>query len=339
MVARIPQYASVNVQQRGDSWCYVVYQDTLGYVMTQYLSFAASTTPTETPSTGTQTQSQIAYVKTVSGGLNLREQAGSDYRVIKVIPKNAQVTVNGYGADWCAVSYAGYTGYVMTSFLRFETVQTTVTPTPSVTPTVSPSETPTATVEGATPTPTPTATPSPTPQPTTGTSVTAWVVTASGSLNMRSAPNSSQILTTIPRHAAVTLYVENGEWSYVSYNGRFGYVMTKYLSKTDPNPSTGNTTQQTAAPQGGSGQIIENGGVWLDVTLEAPASALYALAKPVSKDAVSLWSMCKESGTPLGTLASGQQVEVVLKGDTWCLVQYETLQGYCLTAELQVMSQ
>ena len=47
VVARIPQYATVNVQQRGDSWCYVVYNDTIGYVMTTYLTFSGDSAQTQ----------------------------------------------------------------------------------------------------------------------------------------------------------------------------------------------------------------------------------------------------------------------------------------------------
>ena len=36
-------------------------------------------------------------------------------------------------------------------------------------------------------------------------------------------------------------------------------------------------------------------------------------------------------------LAGGEQVEIILTGRTWCLVQYGTVQGYCQTAYLEVL--
>ena len=140
VVARIPQYATVNVQQRGDSWCYVVYNDTIGYVMTTYLTFSGDSTQTQPDGGDTSGESgsgsgdssgnagnaggngtMTAYVQTESGSLNLREQPGSAYRVLRTIPRGSAVTVLSYGDPWCQVTYGGTEGYVMTSFLRFDT--------------------------------------------------------------------------------------------------------------------------------------------------------------------------------------------------------------------------
>ncbi len=135
VIARIPQYATINVQQRGDSWCYVVYNDTIGYVMTSYLTFdgdsvqppsdGASEPDSGDNSTNTGSDgaggTMTAYVQTESGSLNLREQPGSAYRVLRTIPRGTAVTVLSYGNPWCQVIYGGVEGYVMTSFLRFDT--------------------------------------------------------------------------------------------------------------------------------------------------------------------------------------------------------------------------
>ena len=47
--------------------------------------------------------------------------------------------------------------------------------------------------------------------------------------------------------------------------------------------------------------------------------------------------MCAESGDPLASVPSGEQVEIILTGRSWCLVQYGTVQGYCQTAYLEVV--
>lgn len=377
VIARIPQYATVNVQQRGDSWCYVVYNDTIGYVMTSYLTFDGDSaqTPPEGGDTsgesgsgsvdssgnagnagGNSSGTMTAYVQTASGSLNLREQPGSAYRVLRTIPRGSAVTVLSYGDPWCQVTYAGTEGYVMTSFLRFDT-QPTLPQEPETDEGQEETDAPETdgangeTSQPATPTPLP-----PQEQPDESTAVAAWVNTASGGLNLRYSPSSSaQIIGTIPRLAAVKLLVKGNEWSYVSYNGQYGYVMTSYLTTTQPSgdggggssssgsggqsggSSSGNTSQPSGSIQPDQNGMVNSGGVILDVTLQVPASATYATAAPQSGDALRLWTVCAETGEPLASVPSGEQVEIILTGRTWCLVQYGTVQGYCQTAYLEVL--
>ncbi len=350
VIARIPQYATINVQQRGDSWCYVVYNDTIGYVMTSYLTFdgdsvqppsdGASEPDSGDNSTNTGSDgaggTMTAYVQTESGSLNLREQPGSAYRVLRTIPRGTAVTVLSYGDPWCQVIYGGVEGYVMTSFLRFDNP-------PSLPQEPETDEgqdgTDAPETDGETSQPD---TPTPAPlqdMPDESTAVTAWVNTVSGGLNLRYSPDgSSQIILTIPRLAAVKLLVEGNEWSYVSYNGKYGYVMTSYLTTTQPSADSGGGQAGGSSSGGQQSQdgMANSGGVILDITLQVPTSATYAVAAPQNGDVLSLWTMCAETGEPLASVPSGERVEVILSGRTWCLVQYGTVQGYCQTAYLEV---
>lgn len=357
VIARIPQYATINVQQRGDSWCYVVYNDTIGYVMTSYLTFdgdSAQTPPEDSDASGNEDNSgnaggnssgtMTAYVQTESGSLNLREQPGSAYRVLRTIPRGSAVTVLSYGDPWCQVTYGGTEGYVMTSFLRFDTLPV-LPQEPETDEEGDDAQTP-ETGGGSEETPSqPTPTP-PQEQPDESTAVTAWVNTASGSLNLRYSPDgSAQIIGTIPRLAEVKLLVEGSEWSYVSYGGQYGYVMSSYLTTTRPSEGSGqtggssseNTSQPSGSIQPDQNGMVNNGGVILDVTLQVPASATYATAAPQGGEALRLWTMCAESGDPLTSVPSGERVEIILTGRNWCLVQYGTVQGYCQTAYLEVL--
>lgn len=350
VIARIPQYATINVQQRGDSWCYVVYNDTIGYVMTSYLTFdgdsvqppsdGASEPDSGDNSTNTGSDgaggTMTAYVQTESGSLNLREQPGSAYRVLRTIPRGTAVTVLSYGDPWCQVIYGGVEGYVMTSFLRFDTPPSL----PQEPETdegqdgTDAPETDGETSQPDTPTPAP-----PQDMPDESTAVTSWVNTVSGGLNLRYSPDgSSRIILTIPRLAAVKLLVEGNEWSYVSYNGKYGYVMTSYLTTTQPSADSGGGQAGGSSSGGQQSQdgMANSGGVILDITLQVPTSATYAVAAPQNGDVLSLWTMCAETGEPLASVPSGERVEVILSGRTWCLVQYGTVQGYCQTAYLEV---
>ncbi|MCI5957344.1 MAG: SH3 domain-containing protein, partial [Clostridiales bacterium] len=345
VIAHIPQYATVNVQQRGNDWCYIAYEGMLGYVMTDFLSFSTTSQPSlpnnpEAPSEGENEQGEgntldsrpdtsapmTAYVSTVSGGLNLREQPGSGQRVIKTIPRNAAVTVVSYGEPWCQVLYGGLEGYVMTNFLRFEG-----TP---VLPQEPEDNTDTADEPTKESPQSPVGQPDQTPLEEEGTA--AWVTTPSGSLNLREAADAnSRVITSIPRHAEVKVFSQNGTWNYVQYQDWLGYVMSKYLSASKP--AIEESTAQGSAPGEAQapGQTAQNGGMVLDVTLHAPDGATYATA--VSDAA--LWPMCEENGQPLANMQIGEQIEIILLGDSWCLIQYQSIQGYCLTRNLQVNGQ
>lgn len=335
VLARIPQYAAVNVQKRGTDWCYVSYNGLLGYVMSSFLTFDNSTGAAEQTTDQSPQQpsgQETAYVQTASGSLNLRETASQAARVITTIPRGAALSVLSHGAQWCGVSYGGITGYVMTSFLRFDAA--------AVTETGSSSEA--SDSQGQ-------------EQPDESTAVTAWVQTESGSLNLRSAPDGNEILTTIPRLAAVKLLEEGNTWSYISYNGQAGYVMTKYLTVVQPDASqptvSGSTTQtaenESQTTQDGAqtsdetepSQTTENEDASekdvLDVTLAIPDTATFAIPKDGISELL-LWSECAQTGTPLAAVAAGERLEIVLKGETWCRVQYQNMQGYCLTSDLEM---
>lgn len=368
VLARIPQYASVSVQKRGADWCYVSYNGLLGYVMTSFLTFenagqspqqpGEAGQPSELPPQQEQPsqQAQTAYVETVSGSLNLRETASASARVMKAIPRGAALEVLSRGTDWCQVTYGSLTGFVMTKFLRFDESSAAnagsvpnAPSAPSETPDKAPSEAP---EEDET--------------PDEATAITAWVLTDSGTLNLRSAPNGSEILTTVPRLAAVKLLEEGNEWSCVSYNGIRGYVMTKFLTVHQPSGALAapvsneaqasgeeahtSAEERTETPDNGAAsepsqpateeaeaeenETDETGEAELDITLAVPDAATFATPK---EGELLLWSTCAERGTPLIQVPAGEQVEVVLKGETWCRVQYQNIQGYCLTRNLEGM--
>lgn len=311
ILCRIPQYATVRVHERGAEWCRVTYQGIGGYVMSTFLTFSETPeekgeeTPDEEenqPSSEGQTE-KIAYVQTASGGLNLRAGAGSGYRVLAVIPRNAQITVTAYGSEWCAVRYGSMNGYAMTSFLRFEADQ--------------PSSGDHADSEDD----------AQEVQPDESSAVLAWVSTESGSLNLRVSPSSdAKILAELPQYAQVKLLEEGDPWSYVKYGEHCGYAMSRYLTVGSYQPEE-NEDQSEPEQAQGSPQT--------DDTLRAPAGLLYA--QNAAGGDLSLWSMCWKAGAPLGRVPQGETVQVLLLGDTWCCVAYGDIQGYCLREELSVL--
>ena len=267
VLVRIPQYAYVTVYSRGATWCYVSYGGYAGYVMTQYLTFV-SDTPTPTPTPGTGTF--LARVTTASGSLNLREYASTSARVLVRIPQFSYINVYSRGATWCYVSYGGYAGYVMTEFLTFVSD-------------------------------------SPTPAPTGSTSV-AQVSTPSGSLNLRAyASTSARVLLQIPEYAFVTVYNRGATWSYVSYNGVSGYVMSVYLS-------FGGTPVVPTAPPSGGGEILAR------VT--------------TSSGSLNLRESASTGARVLLRIPQNAYVSVYNRGSVWSYVRYNSVYGYVMSQYL-----
>lgn len=83
---------------------------------------------------------------------------------------------------------------------------------------------------------------------------TVKYVNVTPNLNFRETPGGD-LIDRIPYGAAVTehstSYHNGTQWSYITYNGDTGYVMTKYLSVTDPdgngNSSDNHPTSQSQA--------------------------------------------------------------------------------------------
>ena len=290
VITVIPQYAQLDVIQHGQQWCMVSWQGTTGYVMTSYLTIITDPTdPPEIEVPPTVPEVQKAYVSTASGSLNLRSEPSSAAQILYAIPRNAAVDILAYGDAWCAVRYGVETGYVMTRFLSFDEPSDNEN-------TVSPDQT----------------------------EKTVWVNTASGALNLRSQPSAdAQILTMVPQFARLTSYGGDGTWTYVSYQGVYGYVMTRYLAEGNPPQNTDNGIDES---------LIVNG---MDITMRVPASATYATA--VEGQGLALWESCDESGQAMAFVPPYQQIEIILMGEIWCCVDYQGVQGYCRTELLSVI--
>ncbi len=236
--------------------------------------------PTTQPPVTEKPAGLPVYVKTASGSLNMRTGPGKQYLILRTIPRFASFTCLEYGVEWCKARYNGTVGYVMTEFVGFDGVDPT-TPT----------------------TVTPTATPNP------GTvQFQARVSTASGSLNMRTAPNqSADRIRLIPRNAIVDVLQFTSSWSYVRYNGSQGYVMTKFLSldtNSTDGPSPGVTKYgQVSTPSGG-------------LNLRKTASS---------------------GGKRLLIIPRNAIVEVLSLSSKWCYVSYNGVKGYVMTQYLKLI--
>lgn len=134
IITTIPNGTALQVITRNVAWCQVLYNGQTGYVMTDFLRFSGATetpAPTAAPTPTQGSGSVYAIVTTSGGSLNLRAEKSGNAKVLTTIPNAASVLVYQRGSDWCAVAYAGTSGYVMTRYLTF----LGAAPTPGVTPT------------------------------------------------------------------------------------------------------------------------------------------------------------------------------------------------------------
>ena len=382
VLARIPEYAQVQVLMWGKEWCGIRYEALSGWVMTRYLSMLDGSA-----------QAQTAWVTTPSGSLNLRGLPSTGGKVLATIYPGTMVQVLYRAADWCQIVHEGMMGYVMTAYLRFSENAPTPSPTPMAT---AETETPTAAI--------PTQTPAQVEQETTawvttpsgslnfradastkaailrtiapGTRVTVvqqmadgwtqirldstvgfvqakfltnvppqtdddsgdtgdvrYVITPSGSLNLREeAKSSAAILATIPRGESVRVLQAGEDWCRVRYQGTTGYVMTRYL--------TGRTAQMTdtQAPQSRAPEKTETESPTpmptpvMDITLHDAGHWQGAVAGDVGETAMRAW--CDRSAPKLRKLTTSDTLRMVQLGDEWCLVSCGDQQGYVETSAL-----
>jgi len=260
IVDTIPNGTMLTISSRGTTWCTTTYNGTYGYVMTKFLTFGSSQTaspsPSPTPSATVPASSSttFAYVTTTGGSLNLRASANKSAKVLDTIPNGTKLAIIARGATWCATSYNGTYGYVMTSFLRFETVST---------PTATPTSTPTAT---------PTAAPT---SPIASTGSIAYVTTTGGSLNLREQPRTgTTILDTIPNGTKLVITARGTTWCATSYNGFYGYVMTSFLTFAEsPTPSPSPTPTLPPATGTSTYAVVTTSGGTLNLRQTASTSA------------------------------------------------------------------
>ncbi len=289
VLARIPRGTTLQIEEKLAAWSRTTYEGQSGYVMNAFLRFLESeaespAAPTET--TGTAVAG-TARVNTASGSLNLRAEPYAMAGVLLQIPQYATVQVSRRGQDWSCVSYGGVTGYVMSRYLSFSE-EANANP-PQSDETAKPDEQ----------------------------TRTAYVQTASGTLNLRESPSAgSCVLAEIPRGRQLSISLFNEAWAKTVYNGQTGYVMTRYLRYEQP--------ETTPRPDEDSGEPDETEAV--DAWVCTSGGALNLRAEPNGQ------------GTVLAALAHQTKVKLLEEGNTWSLISYQGQKGYVMTRYLSVQT-
>ncbi len=239
-----------------------------GYIMAGYVTLLspATTEPAVTvpptpavtatvPSSPTNTPSESAlsnYAVVMVDGLNVRQSTNVFSATITALYAGQIVTVVDASGAMPLIRTDNVQGYVLSSGLRYLTWEeylditdpstpVPATPTPTAAPTVTPTPSPTPQPEN--PDVTPTARPSETGTPNV---MLGWVRITLPVVNLRATPGGNTLtptdedripLSTYLRYYQQPVYYQGYYWTYVEYNGMFGYIRGDCFEYVEEGPS------------------------------------------------------------------------------------------------------
>ncbi len=219
ILTSLPVGTKVTAYQKQNNWTWITDQTVEGWIMTRYLSAvkpeitpaptaAPSATPTAAPVvTESATATGSAYVFSENGqNVRVRKSPSSSAEKLGSLPVGTRVDTYGTTGSWTHIRSGSLDGYMMTRYLSTQRVVVTATPAPDTS------------------------------------TKTAYVSTADGTgVHLRTgAGKSFSVITDLPVGTAVTVKGTQGSWSRVLSGRIEGYIMTRYLSDSQP--------QVTAAP-------------------------------------------------------------------------------------------
>ncbi len=288
-----------------------------GYCSKQYLKLSG-TGSTGTPSTPTGTNASNTTA-TTTDYLNLRQGAGTNYKVVVTLSKGVSVTVlDNSNAQWAKVQTTdGKQGYCSKQYLKFASTGST-TPPANNTP------------------------PSNNTPPASGTTTTG---TTTDSLNVRTGAGTNYgIVATLAKGTTVTILDNsNAQWAKVkTSDGKEGYCSKEFLTisqsgtNTNPDNSNGGNTGNTDPNNGddGNGDMNtdpgDNGGTNTD-----PGDTGHTIVgATVTADMLRLREQPNTSCNVVANLPNGTTLTVLDTSDSeWIKVQTASGQTGYVSAE------
>ena len=263
ILASYPNGTVVTVTGKTGAWYSVRTADgKIGYMYSDYLSVSGGGGGGTVP-TGT------AYV-TSSNGLNvrLRSGPGTGYSILASYAPGTQCSILSSGRNWCRIQVGNLIGYMMTKFLSTSPVNP-VTPVP------------------------------PSPQP--GTEYQVYVTSQNGKgVNMRSGPGKGfQSIGFYSVGTPAWMVTRGSTWSYIRVGSRYGYMMTQFLTTSEPSPTP-------PGPLGAAYVVSANG---KNVNLRTGPS----------------------TGSPIiRSFKVGTRLNVITRGRDWCFIQIGGYYGYMM---------
>lgn len=224
----------VNVYAELDGWLCIVYNGSIGYISTDYVTLSdySESGGSTTPGTGGDDALYRAQVtlSTASSTLKLRESGSSSADVLTYMPHGTIVEVLSDSGSWYQVRTLGGTvGYCSAQYLTRLDEEVTTTTTPTETSGQSDPDAVAATGE------------------VTGSSV-----------NVRSGPSTSaSVLGSLKKGDGVEIISQNGDFYRIVYDGGTAYISASYVRVTGTVATS--TPRPTATPDSGSSGDLEEG--------------------------------------------------------------------------------
>lgn len=207
---------------------------------------------------------------TSRNGLNvrLRTGPGTGYSVMSSYPPGTQVTILSSGKDWSKVQIGNFTGYMMSKFLT------------------------TGQNNGTSQEFKPVSLPVPN-------EYTVWVTSNNGQgVNFRSGP--SQYYGSVGFYGVgteATMVSLGNTWSYIRIGDKYGYMMTKFLTTSQPEPGI------IPAPESDGAWVYSGNGKNVNLRTAPEVSAKIIRSYP--------------AGTPLTIITRGNQWYFIHIGDDY----------------------
>lgn len=262
IISSYPTGTVVTITGQTGSWYSVKTPDGLtGYMNSAYLKVSGSGGGGSIPSGST------AYVTSANGlNVRLRSGPGKGYSILASYAPGTVCTVLTAGQNWSRIQIGSLTGYMMTQFL---TTNTPVTPTPQ-------------------------------PQPTGEYKV--YVTSSNGKgVNLRSGPSKSYPSIGFYSVATEAWMVTAGSiWSYIRIGGRYGYMMSEFLTTTEP-------PVDPDVPIVGTAYVVSANG--RNVNLRAAPTT---------------------AGKIIRSFKVGTRLNIITRGKDWYFIQIDGIYGYMM---------
>lgn len=328
----IPGGTTVELLSKGSTWSKVSYSGQTGYVMTTYLENFVGT-PSETVVPGTTAPTVTVQTAQTTANVRMRSGAGTTNSILATLAKGTTVSVLSQGSEWSQVSYNGMTGYVINTYLKFNTAAVQPLDGKTMVTTAKVNMRSGASSDSGVLMVVPAGTQVQVYSEANGFSqvafgglngyiMTQYLASAGTSAPVQTTSTSARtttivrlragegttydILATLASGTQVTVMSKGAIWSRVSYKNMTGYIMNQYLSF-----SSGTAPAGSSAATGKSVRVLTS---------------------------VKLRSGEGTNFTSLTTIPGGSTVTLLNEGSTWCQVRYGSQTGFIMTKYIEGLS-
>ena len=260
IISSYPTGTRVTITGQVGSWYAVTTPDGLtGYMLGDYLQVSGSNS-----GSGSIPKESTGYVTSANGlNVRLRSGPGKGYSILASYAPGTKCTILSAGKKWCRIQIGSYTGYMMTQYLTNKKSGST-----------------------------------PVPQPVPSGEYQVYVTSGNGKgVNLRSGPAKTYASIGFYSVGTPASMITKGKtWSYIRVGNRYGYMMTQFLTQTQPTPYI----------PGGAYVVSANG---RNVNLRAMPTTASAVIRAF------------KVGTPLS---------IITRGTDWYFIQISGYYGYMM---------